>query len=97
MLTQLCDIAWYERFIHSFGACTCFPQTTCYVEEEFHVYGKREDAYFRAEAATGNREKWQESYGHVITFAVRISRKSDAKSIFQIVALKKRQLAFLGS
>ena len=49
-----------------------------------HVDGKREIACFYVETqpATGKREKWRESRGHVINFAVRISRIRDAKSLY---------------
>ena len=30
----------------------------------------------------GKREKWRENRGHVVTLAVRVSRKRDAKSLF---------------
>ena len=42
---------------------------------KFHVCGKRENAYFHSvETTSGKREKWRENYGHVVTFAVRVSR-----------------------
>ena len=39
-----------------------------------HVDGKREIACFFVETATGKSEKWRENRGHVVIFAVRISR-----------------------
>ena len=47
----------------------------------FQVYGKRENAYFHSETATGKREKWRENNGRVVTFAVRVSCKRDVKSL----------------
>ena len=46
--------------------------------------GKREIACFHAETATGNREKWRENRGHVVMFAVRVSRFRDAKSLYNV-------------
>ena len=46
-----------------------------------HVDGKREISCFHEETATGNREKWRENRGHVVIFAVRVSRIGDAKSL----------------
>ena len=45
-----------------------------------HVDGKREIACFHVETATDKREKWPENRGHVVIFAVRVSRIGDAKS-----------------
>ena len=39
-----------------------------------HVDGKREIPCFHVETATGKREKWRENRGHVVIFAVRVSR-----------------------
>ena len=49
-----------------------------------HVDGKREIACFHVEtaSATGKREKWRENRGHVVIFAVRVSRIRDAKSLY---------------
>ena len=33
-----------------------FPQTTSYVERKFHVYGKRKNADFHVETASGSRQ-----------------------------------------
>ena len=46
-----------------------------------HEDGKREIACFYEETATGKREKWRENRGHVVIFAVRVSRIRDAKSL----------------
>ena len=46
-----------------------------------HVDGKREIACFHVETATGKHEKWRENRGHVVIFAVRVSRIRDAKSL----------------
>ena len=35
----------------------------------------------RLETANGKREKWGENRGHVLTLAVRVSRKRDDKSL----------------
>ena len=47
-----------------------------------HLDSKREIACFHVETVTGNREKWRENRGHVVIFAVRVSRLRDAKSLF---------------
>ena len=68
---------------------TCFQQLTTYMYKEkrkkylrsSHVDGKREITCFHLETATGKREKWLENRGHVVIFAVRISRIRDAKSL----------------
>ena len=46
-----------------------------------HVDGKREIACFHVETATG---KWREKRGHVVIFAVRVSRIRDAKPLYYI-------------
>ena len=66
---------------------TCFQQFTTYMSKKkrkkylrsSHVDGKREIACSHVETATGKREKWRENRGHVVIFAVRISRIRDAK------------------
>lgn len=60
--------------------------TTCYVEgkrEENSAYtanAKMPSFTKKRQAAAGKRGKWRENHGHVITFAVRVSPKLDAKS-----------------
>ena len=49
-----------------------------------HVAGKREIACFHVETATGKREKWRENRGHVVIFAVRVSRIRDDKSLLEL-------------
>ena len=69
---------------------TCFQQLTAYTYKKerkkylrsSHVDGKREIACFHVETATGKREKWRENRGHVVIFAVRVSRIRDAKSLY---------------
>ena len=46
-----------------------------------HVDGKREIACLHVVTATGKREKWRENIGHVVIFAVRVSRIRDAISL----------------
>ena len=46
-----------------------------------HVDGKRKIACFHVETVTGNREKWRENRGHVVIFAVRVSRIPDARHL----------------
>ena len=65
------------RFFSSTNNLLCRRRTKI----KLYVNGKRENAYFHVEAATGKREKWRENHGHVVTFAVRVSSKRDAKSI----------------
>ena len=49
-----------------------------------HVDGKREIACFHVEKAKGKPEKWRENRGHVVIFAVRVSRIRDAKSLYYL-------------
>ena len=68
---------------------TCFQQLTTYMYKKkrkkdlrsSHVDGKRKITCFHVETATGNREKRPENRGHVLIFAVRVSRIRDAKSL----------------
>lgn len=65
---------------------TFFPQTTSYVEEKqdenftYTANAKMPSFTKKRQAAAGKRGKWRENHGHVITFAVRVSPKLDAKS-----------------
>ena len=62
---------------------TCFPQTPSYVgekqEENFTYNGKRENAYFHVQTASGNVENGGKNMVTCSLFAVRVSHKRDAK------------------
>ena len=36
---------------------------------------------WKRQVATGKREKWRENHGHVVTFAVRVSRKRVSETV----------------
>ena len=59
---------------NGFGVLFLRKQLLMLCGRKFHVYGKRENAYFHVVTASGKRQagkrrKWRENYGHVVTFA----------------------------
>ena len=46
-----------------------------------HADGKHRNSLFPFPSRNGKREKWRENRGHVVIFAVRVSRIRDAKSL----------------
>ena len=63
---------------------TCFQHYRKKYLNTPHVDGKREIACFHVEMATGKREIWRENRGHVVIFAVRVSRIRDTKSLYYL-------------
>ena len=67
---------------------TFFPQTTSYVEEKqeenFPCTGNAKMPNFtqKRQTAADKRRKWRKNHGNVVTFAFRVSRERDAKSLF---------------
>ena len=70
----------HPQFIHESFHILYVQKRKKYLRSS-HVDGKREIACFHVETATGKREKWRENRGHVVIFAVRVSRIRDAKSL----------------